>query len=508
MYLTRFPLIHSDESWLAGMTNTYLTRKSLFVTESFFDLMPRTVHTIKVLYHLLQMPFLLLFGFSVESVRLLSLVVGIISLYIFYTLINSLFRLPLLSLISTILLSLNLQFIYASHFARQEIVLFMLLILTYRIYTTFPENPYLLGFIIGLSISLHPNAFIIAAMIGILLVKDALTKKRSFKCLISYVVILACFALAHILITLSANPAFIEQYVAYGRTLNVDAVPLVRLENFKDFYLKLYYQITGTYYIPPLKSFFHFYSILLILSIFLFFKYKTNRYSKKNPVLMLNSDFMNPVLMVIAFNLSLYIIGRYNTTSIVLLIFPFYLLLSHLTFYILQRLSNDSTYLSKKLVKRLLICLGIVVGISSSIDLYREVSTISRHNYTHYLNQISPYITEDSVILGNLSSGFIFSKHTFYDIRNLDYLNELSLEDYIETRQINTILYYEEYDYIERNPKWTILYGSNFKPSLLKDYLNKKATLIHTFTDTYYGSRIIDYMGDYPWKIELYTLKP
>ncbi len=64
--LNAYPLMHSDESWLAALTATMMNNVDLMATEPFFDLAPRAPHTLKTLYHLLQMPYLKLFGYNLN----------------------------------------------------------------------------------------------------------------------------------------------------------------------------------------------------------------------------------------------------------------------------------------------------------------------------------------------------------------------------------------------------------------------------------------------------------
>ncbi|MDC7235361.1 MAG: 4-amino-4-deoxy-L-arabinose transferase, partial [Spirochaetales bacterium] len=80
-FLTDYPFVHSDEPWLSGLTRSMMDSSSLSSTEDFFDLYERNPHALKVLFHLLQMPFIRLLGYSLFSVRLLSLTAGLISLY-------------------------------------------------------------------------------------------------------------------------------------------------------------------------------------------------------------------------------------------------------------------------------------------------------------------------------------------------------------------------------------------------------------------------------------------
>jgi 4-amino-4-deoxy-L-arabinose transferase-like glycosyltransferase len=132
--LTKFPFVHSDEAWLAGLSNEYILHKSIFVSESFFDLMPRTIHTIKSFYHLLQLPFIGLFGNTVFTVRLISLIASTITLYFFYKLLRSIKVHHYRALLYTIIFSLNLQFVYAAHFGRQEMLLLMMLSMSIYLY--------------------------------------------------------------------------------------------------------------------------------------------------------------------------------------------------------------------------------------------------------------------------------------------------------------------------------------------------------------------------------------
>ena len=78
-----FPFVHSDESWLAGLSRDMLAAGNLGVTESFFDAKPRVPHAMKSLFHLMQMGAVGLGGFSVGSVRMLSLLAGISASFCF-----------------------------------------------------------------------------------------------------------------------------------------------------------------------------------------------------------------------------------------------------------------------------------------------------------------------------------------------------------------------------------------------------------------------------------------
>ena len=60
-FLTRFPFVHSDEAWLAGLSRDMQAVGSFGVTEQFFDLKPRVPHALKLLFHALQMGYIHVF---------------------------------------------------------------------------------------------------------------------------------------------------------------------------------------------------------------------------------------------------------------------------------------------------------------------------------------------------------------------------------------------------------------------------------------------------------------
>lgn len=505
--LTAFPFIHSDEAWLAGLTHDYIKNKTIFVSESFFDLMPRTVHTLKSFYHLLQMPLIYLFGNTAFSIRLLSLIAAVIALYFFYQLLTALRIHSFRALLYTILLSLNLQFVYAGHFGRQEMALFMVLTLCIYLYYK-NKSIYTIAVLLGFSIGLHPNAFIITTMMGIVLLKDCLTKVIRFRQLVSFIAIIGGFAALHMGFTLLANPHFFSEYWTYGQTLSVDAPLLSRIVGFKDFYLKLFYQVSGTYYIPPMQSL---YIAGGLLSAYTLLYGLSKKFTHKRKRIGL---IMDASLMVMGYNLAIILIGRFNTTSITFIILPLYLLVS-LTIEALY-LFGYSIESPFKHFKFAYVPYGIILAIAflSLQSLTTEYALTRHHTYNTYLSEIKNNIDDDAIILGNLSGGFIFHGHTFYDVRNLAYINknadypdDTRIEKYIRNRHIDTIIYYEEYDYIHRNQQWEILYGDDDAwYDDLHIFLEENASLTYAFENKYYGSRIIRFMGDYPWKIYIYKL--
>ncbi|MCK5763761.1 MAG: glycosyltransferase family 39 protein, partial [Clostridiales bacterium] len=215
--ITTFPFVHSDETWLAGLSNTIISENTINTTESFFDLYPRNPHAIKVLFNFIQIFFIQLFGLNITALRLISLIFSLISSYLFNTIIYSLTNSKSIAFFSMLLLLINAQFIYMSHFARQEsILLFLLLLNIAYLYKSRNPHPIVSGLISSIGIGIHPNSFIIFLPI---LAYWILGKK--IKDIAIYLLTLSLSALLFILWSFSLDPNFIHNYLNYGDELGV-----------------------------------------------------------------------------------------------------------------------------------------------------------------------------------------------------------------------------------------------------------------------------------------------
>ncbi|MDW7668283.1 MAG: glycosyltransferase family 39 protein, partial [Bacillota bacterium] len=118
IFLTKYPFMHSDESWLSGLSRLYLEKGTPVVTESFFDILPRFPHSIKIFFHYIQAFFITIFGYELFTFRLISLIFGMMTLYTIYKISQNLFNSKKLSFLLVLILSFDIHFIYTSHFAR------------------------------------------------------------------------------------------------------------------------------------------------------------------------------------------------------------------------------------------------------------------------------------------------------------------------------------------------------------------------------------------------------
>jgi hypothetical protein len=471
-FIDSYPFIHSDETWLAGISKQMIETEKLVVTEPFFDLYLKYPHALKIIFNLIQSGFIYLFGFHIFSVRLVSLLSMLIGAYFFFLYVKK--EKGQQSGIITLLIMLSMiQFIYSSHFARQESILFMLFAIGLYLYSKY-ENPYLNALPIIFSIGIHPNSFVIFLPILSLYLVDK-EYMKGLK-LILIVGIGACFYIGS---SFLMDSNFIYNYLNFGETLGVKMTLLEKFKAIYPFYQKLYYGVSGTYYTPDLKYFF---AIALI----------TLLYSLKD----IRDNFtIKQYVSLLSLNIGTILIGRFNQTSLILLIIPIIVLIGT---SIGQIRKNNTRYIISTFV------IG-VVSINSILNINMHI----KEDYNYYINEISEVVPNHSIVLGNLNALMANQSYQFYDYRNLEFLDEnnLTFENYVYQRNIEYIIYPEEMDFIyERRPTWNGIYG-NLYPYYedMKNFIDYECILIKEF-DSYYGMRIVRYMTK-PYSIKIYKIR-
>ena len=490
IFLTNFPFIHSDEAWLSGLSRQIMNSKSLSTTEPFFDLKPRHPHAIKVFFHFIQIIFIKTFSYNIFVMRLISLIAGTLSLYIFYKIAKLITDSKILQKLSVIILSIDIHYIYTSHLARQEIIITLIFLLAtfyylnnYNYHNNIKKNIKLAA-ILGLGMGIHPNIFIISLPFILIYTYNLIfSNKVKLKNYLAFGSTLAIIASFFILISLYLDPSFFSNYSAYGKSLGVFSSFITKLDRFDYFYQKIFNRISGTYFIPPIKP-----QLILFGATFIFSLVKL-LVKKDNKQLFL-------LLSVVAINLGYIIIGRYNQTSIIFIFPVFYLLIINL----LTDIKIKYSYI-----------LAIILITLLSFNTGQTVINNSHYNYKNYLKNISAVVKPDNKVLANLNTAYYFENGKLHDYRNLSYLKDknLTFAEYIEKNNIKYIIYPEEMDYIyNTRPVWNILYG-NIYPyyNEMKRYLENNTKLVHQFSNKTYAMRIVRYIGEENWKVKIYKVK-
>ncbi len=489
--LTRFPFVHSDETWLSGLSRNIMETKNYAVTETFFDLYPRNPHAIKSLFHTLQILFIKLMGYEIFTIRLLSFLLGLLTLLWFYKLCHTLFHSRKWAFMAMLLLALDIQFVYASHFARQEIILLFIMLFSLNYFLSNLLNMktthhLLLGMIIGLSIGVHPNSFIICLVIVFLYIFHiAFTKKLTIFELLTFALPVGCLASGFIGLSLYFDANFMGNYTQYGSQFGVTNSLMAKISEIRNFYMKLYYGISGTYYTPDIRLEFYLFFIALAASIIFLFKEEQK----------IRTPLLSVILAIVTVNLGIIAIGRFSQPSIIFLFPLFYILVT----YVLIRLS-----------KRIKIYLALLLLLMVTINTLVHVLPYLNRSYENYLQEIGRAVSREDIVLANLNSEMYFENGKLYDYRNLAYLqeNNLTFEHYIQRNKISYIIYPDEMDFIfAYRPQWNNVYGDiSLYYEDMQRYLQTKCQLVYEFTEPTYGMRIARYINQKDWKVKIYKV--
>lgn len=488
-FLTDFPYVHSDEPWLAGLSRAMLTSWDFSLTEPFFDVYQRYPHGIRIVFHGIQSAAISIGGYNIFSVRMVSLIFAMGTLIAFHSLNLRLLGSKKTAAFTTILLSLDIQFIYASHFARQEIILvFILVMSSFLLFDRLKEHDIskdlIIGLLLGLGIGIHPNSFIVTLAIGALYLILILGNRLEWKNLMLLILITSLFAGLFIIISLNMDPNFFINYPKSGEKFGVDENFFQKFKSVWSFYSKLAAGRGSTYFLPDLKFPF----ILFALSFG-----GTFLAPLLNPKLKNSFDLKALAGAVVAINIGIMVIGRFNPT-IIILIFPFlYILTVHFFFRSQIR--------------------GMYPAIFLGIIFLHTAGNFKLNNstYVQYINQISSSIHRNDKVLANLNTGFFFDNEKLLDYRNLRYMedSQLTFEEYVRSRKIEYIIYSEELDYIyENRPNYNRIYGNPDSYYLeMKEFLLKNCETISIFTNPTYGPHIARQVDSRSWRIRIYKVK-
>lgn len=484
LFLARYPLVHSDEAWLGGLTRNMLSQGSLKVTEPFFDLKPRYPHAIKILFHLLQMPLIALLGYSVYAVRLLSLMFGALSLYMVYRCLRETMPFqPALAL--TAALSVNGQFIQASHTARQEIILLFLLLWCASILLKHRGGVTLraavrLAVLTGLGVGLHPNSFLIAVGCGFAMLFIMLSSRKfAWKPPLAYIAVTGGIALVFVGISFWFDAQFVPHWLTYGDTEFELLVPAAdKLGGLLPYVARLWTGFSGTYTLPDLRP-----QLLLCGGLFLGGAYAAFK----------KSAAASAVLgMALGALVATTLIGRYNQLSAILWMFPCLLLFG--------AFPPRRTWARRAVPA----ALAAVFALGAAGSAARALT----YDYNAYLQKIGAFVSEDTKTLANLNTGFYFGNDALLDLRNLSYLKEsgMSFQEYVDSRGIEAIVWSDEMSFIYgHRPDFNVLYGNPRYVPEAEAYFREHCTLLASFEDSGYGMRIVQLIGE-PCTVRVYRV--
>lgn len=483
-FLSKFPFVHSDESWLAGLTRNIMAQGSFNVTETFFNLKIRNPHAIKSLFHIMQMPFIDILGYSISSVRLLSLLTGCGVLVVFYNAATSFFESKKKAFLALLLLAFDVQFITSSHMARQDIIIGFALILCLAVFLKYAnqfsnKNIIALAVITGLSIGIHPNSFIVGVMcMSLLLIRYLFFKTVKLKQIGIYLLITILFATIFVLVSFYLDPNFVHNYYLYGSSEFDVFVPFSnKFAELSNYFAKLYHQVSGTYYIPNIRPQMILFLIAAVLSaLYALIMKKDDKVVSQKLTMVLSS--------MIAVLLGIVLIGRFSQLSIIF-IFPMGWLLTVFTV----------TLFEKKIVY---VLSTILIFLILSLSVIEIVPWLS-YDYQDYLDSIAQFVPNNKMTLGNLNSEFYFENGYLLDYRNLAYLeeNNMTFEEYVEKYEVEYLMISDELTFIYASrPKWNIIYGDLAYMDQLNLFIEEHCSFVGSFVNNTYGIRIVEMINN------------
>lgn len=500
LFIERFPFVHSDETWLAGLSRYILHTGKPGETEPFFDLYERHPHGLRVLFQGLQIAGMKLFGYSLRTVRGISLLFAAAALYVYYRLIVEIEGGGRAPFFSVLLLAFGIQFLYAGRFGRQESVLLFIHLLSLYFFfksvrTGAARDDVLAGTCIAAAAGVHPNAFILFLPLLFLYVyRIAYWRDKKIGNLVFFLLPAGAGAAVFTGISLYFDPSFVRHYLSYGSTLGVDTSFFMKLRGVSDYFYKLFFQISGTYYTPCIRG-----ELLLFccagtagLGFFIAALAEGRSTGRRYAV---SAQLFLILFAVLA---SIVLIGRYGQPSVVFLFPSALLLLTRVLSMFLKRKAVFTGFLA------LLLLLTVV---SSSLQM---LPWLKNNHYRQYLSAVRRHVPEDAVVLANINAEPAFLPGNLYDYRNLTYLREhdSSFREYIEERNIEYIILPEEMEVIYNSrPVWNIIYG-NIWPyySDMLRFLAEDTVPVGEFTAPVYAMRITRYQNRAPWKARVYRV--
>lgn len=508
LFLMGFPVVHSDEIWLKGIACEMIGQKSFAITEPFFDLYPRVIHPFRWLYNLIIGSGLVIYD-HVFIVRLVSLIASVFALIFFKKILEKLFKSPWMVLTGLLLMVLDIQFIYASHLGRQEmLILLLMLIGSYYLISHATSDVRYLALIILLSMGIHPNSFLIGLGFSGILFGKWLYDQESLVPLFKLIFYTSIGVLGYLLIGYLMSPHFLSGYFQYGSALGVDAPLDGRVTGFLWYWIKLYRQIGGTYDLFDIR---HQLILLLGLTIYWFVLYIVSVFNKIK-----TRDFRAfiPMIWVISIALGLFIIGRYNQTAVIFMI-PWLILMALLCLEMILEHQKKPSRITRRTSKIISVSIGVMLVITWGINSYGNFKSYERQHfyqntYAEMIHTINEFVPNDAVVLANLNTLEAFNAHRFYDYRNLGYLDshDDSFESYIEDRHIEYILVSDEMHYIHRtSPKWDFLYVNNRYYDDMMAFIEQRTIKVAEFDNPIYAMRIARFSGTYPWKTTIYKVQ-
>lgn len=571
-----FPFVHSDEAWLASLSRTMVQGEPVAsaaggseyrgggptATEEFFRLTPRHPHALKTLYHLLQGPLVVHWWHPVAA-RIPSLIAGVAAAVLVGVILARLTGNSLVGLSMGAAGAFDVQLFYISHLARQEALVVVSMLAAVAVLAKPMEKGVVKSLtaatIIGITIFIHPNAFVAAAAVLPWIVFTASAGRRARETAV-YIGGLAAGALLALGASLAMDPSFFTNYGEFGASVGVSAGLPERIARMREFFVKIDGRHAGTYYLAPIRLQLRLLAAVSIIATATFLGNHATRFTghaargaivsagrRDNATITdtpttdrLHTAGLTGVASLAATVIAIFVIGKYSPPSVVFLS-PWLYVTGGLVLAGGLRYSPDGgaagVRRNRVTVPRGLCFLATVVLVVAPLitggQLLRELvlrhpphDTPATERYGEYRDRIRAAIPPGEIVLANLNAAFAFAPgelRVWRDLGSLPPVPELPpdpdddlllgrpLAQFLSREEIRwVVLPVEELAMIYRDrPVWNEVYGNphRFYPDLLM-LLERYGTRVDRFEGGRYAMRLVPFMDEGPHHVEIYRLDP
>lgn len=473
--LCKFPSVWRDDAWMGDPAWHFLKYgnfgSSLF--EGFYGLDKTDTYHGRI--HLISLAIAFKFlGCGPYQARIVSFLSGLLAGLFVYQIGKKLFNNEV-GLTGAILFLISKQFLVNSHWARQEMMLTLFIVITIYLYLLAKERnslvlSFLCGLIASLSLDVHLNGIMLPIVVGALFLFEYrldVFKQKIFLVYFSGVIIgIIYWIVLHIL----PNPTiFWQQWDGLNKEkFNLPVFSGKNLLQLLNLEIKKY--INYILYVWRGEKYFNILEILLIVIAMIF----GARSSKKSRAILL--------IIIFTFILSSALLINHKSSFYIVYLYPFFMLLiASFSFF-------SKNQLKIKFGKIMILALSFLYIFQNG---YRLIE-FKENNYYSYLKKIKSFIPSGCAVAGQPTWWYGFYDQKYYALAVFNLENSFS--SIIREKDIKYVLFD---DYWKENNSEGV-----------KDFLKKDYLLIATLQDKFYGGEALPcFPNSSLYKLEIYKVK-
>ena len=466
--LVKFPIVWRDEAMLSQPAWQFL-KTGNFSSNSFgelYDLEKIDSYPGRIHFIFLAIAFKI-FGCGIYQARFISFLSGLLAALFTYLIGKKIFN-NKIAISGMVLFILSPQFLFASHMARQEIILTLFMLMAIYIYLLAKDrNLFFLFFLSGLissfSLDIHLNGVMIPIILIVLFLFDIKEKKVKG---VSFFYYLVGIFLGGIFLAiprfLTDISILLKQWKIFFSDFLIGTFNPPIFSN-KNLFELLSWEVERYRYI-------HIFELIIII-VALIFSIK-KRLGNKRILLTAVCTLISVFTFLISHKSSFYIIYLY----------PFFML------YI-----ASFSYLSKSRIK--IVLARVMILMLMLFYIFQDAAILYKskdRDYYGYLNRIKNFVKPGSIIAGQPTWWYgFYDEHKYYALAAIN-LSGLYIPTVMEKKRIQYLLV-DEY------------WRQNF-PEGMEEFLERSCERIAELRDKFYGAESFYPSSSY-YKLDIYRIK-